>query len=129
MKQLVGALSLSLVLAACGGGAAKEPAATGATDGSKPADSRTATEDWKPSIRTAAEPEDPCAWIPIADVEAVMGKLAEPPRKEDGCTYTFVLPEAVAAKRQQAKELQDKIAERFGKPDPELTGPGSLYAV
>jgi hypothetical protein len=58
-----------------------------------------------------------------------MGKLAEPPRKENGCLYTFVLPDAVAAKRQQAKALQDKIAERFGKPDPELTGPGSLFAV
>ncbi len=58
-----------------------------------------------------------------------MGKLAEPPRKESGCLYTFVVPEAVAAKRQQAKDLQQKLAEKFGQPDPELTAPGSLFAV
>ena len=58
-----------------------------------------------------------------------MGKLAEPPRKENGCLYTFELPDAVAAKRQQAKDMQQKLAERFGKPDPELTAPGSLFAI
>ncbi len=130
MKRLAVALSLSLVVAACGGGdAAKDPGATGEAAGAKPADTRRPTEEWTPSIRTAAEPNDPCAWIPAADVEAVMGKLAEPPRKDDGCLYTFVLPEAVAAKRQQAKDLQQTLAERFGNPDPELTGPGSLFAV
>jgi hypothetical protein len=130
MKRLTGALLLSLVVAACGGGdAAKDPGTTGAAAGSKAAEVSSATAEWTPSIRTATEPDDPCAWIPVADVEAVMGALAEPPRKEDGCLYTFVLPDAVAAKRRQAKELQEKLAERFGKPDPELTGPGSLSAV
>jgi hypothetical protein len=106
-----------------------DPGTTAAAAGSQAASTGSATADWTPSIRTASEPDDPCAWIPAADVEAVMGPLAEPPRKEDGCLYTFVLPEAVAAKRRQAKELQEKLAERFGKPDPELTGPGSLFAV
>ena len=130
MKRLAGVFSLSLVVAACGGGdAAKDPGTTGAAAGSKAADTRSATAEWTPSIRTAPEPNDPCAWIPAADVEAVMGKLAEPPRKEDGCLYTFVLPEAVAAKRQQAKELQQKLAERFGKPDPEFSRPGSIFAA
>lgn len=130
MKRLAAALVLSLVAAACGGGEpAKDRDATGAAAGTKAADTRSARADWTPSIRTAPEPGDPCAWIPAADVEAVMGKLAEPPRKEDGCLYTFVVPDAVAAKRQQAKELQQKLAERFGKPDPELTGPGSLFAT
>ena len=129
MKRLVGALSLSLVATACGGGAVvNDPGASGTADGAKSAAARP-KEDWTPSIRTAAEPQDPCAWIPTADVEAVMGKLAEPPRKEDGCLYTFVVPEAVAAKRQQAKDLQQKLAEKFGKPDPELNGPGSLNAI
>lgn len=130
MKRLAAVLSLSLVVTACGGGdAATDPGAAGAAAGAKGADTSSATAEWTPSIRTAPEPVDPCAWIPVADVEAVMGALAEPPRKEDGCLYTFVVPEAVAAKRRQAKELQEKLAERFGKPDPELTGPGSLFAV
>ena len=42
-----------------------------------------------------------------------MGKLAEPPRKEDGCRYTFVLPESVAAKRQQAKATQEAMREKL----------------
>ena len=130
MKRLAAVFSLSLVVTACGGGdAANDSGTTGAAAGSKAAETRSATPDWTPAIRTATEPSDPCAWIPAADVEAVMGKLAEPPRKEDGCLYTFVLPEAVAAKRQQAKDMQQKLAERFGKPDPELSGPGSLFAV
>src|SRR5688572_2195993 len=117
MKRLAGVFSLSLVVTACGGGdAAKDAGTTGPAVGSKASGS--ATAEWTPSIRTAPEPSDPCAWIPAADVEAVMGKFAEPPRKEDGCLYTFVLPEAVAAKRQQAKEMQAKLAEKFGKPDP-----------
>ena len=115
--------------AACGSGDAARDTAAAAAGGSKPAATRPASDASTPSIRTAAEPQDPCGWIPAAEVEVVMGKLAEPPRKENGCLYTFVLPDAVAAKRQQAKALQDKIAERFGKPDPELTGPGSLFAV
>ena len=130
MKRLAGAFVLSLVVAACGGGdASTDSATTEAAAGSKAADTRKATPEWTPAIRTATAPSDPCGWIPAADVEAVMGKLAEPPRKEDGCLYTFVMPEAVAAKRQQAKDMQQKLAERFGKPDPELSGPGSLFAV
>ena len=130
MKRLAGVFSLSLVVTACGGGdAAKDPGTTGAAAGSTPADTRSATAEWTPSIRTAPEPSDPCAWIPAADVEALMGKFAEPPRKEDGCLYTFVLPEAVAAKRQQSKEMQAKIAEKFGKPDPAFSRPGSIFAA
>jgi hypothetical protein len=130
MKRLAGLLSLSLALTACGGGdAATDPGTAGVAAASPANPASSPTSEWTPSIRTAAEPSDPCAWIPVAEVEEVMGKLAEPPRKEDGCLYTFVLPEAVAAKRQQAKELQEKLAARFGKPDPELTGPGSLFAV
>jgi hypothetical protein len=52
--------------------------------------------------------------VPAADVEAVMGsKLAEPPKKADGCLYVLVIPEAVAAKRAQAKEMQEKIRNAF----------------
>lgn len=129
MKRILGAVSLSLATACGGGAAANDPAASTTADGSKPAEARRSTDEWAPSIRTAAEPRDPCEWIPAADVEAVMGKLAEPPRKEEGCLYTFVLPDDVAAKRQQAKDLQQKLADKFGKPDPELTGPGSLFAI
>jgi hypothetical protein len=125
MKQLAAVCLLSLAVSACDDGNA--PAGTAAE--SKAVAGPASTPDWTPPIRTAAEPDDPCAWIPVADVEAIMGTLAEPPRKEDGCLYTVVLPEAVAAKRQQAKKLQKKIAERFGPPDPAFTRPGSMFAA
>ncbi len=125
MTRLTAAFCLSLMLAACGGGGD----ATGdSAAGARPA-ANSSSPEWTPSIKTAAVPEDPCAWIPAGDVEAVMGKFAEPPRKDDGCLYTFVLPEAVAAKRQQAKELQQKIAAKFGPPDPSFSRPGSLFAA
>ena len=124
MKRLAGALCLSFMLAACGGGDAAKETAAGSKAAADPS-----SPDWTPTIKTAPEPADPCAWIPAADVEAVMGKFAEPPRKEDGCLYTFVLPEAVAAKRQQAKELQQKIAAKFGPPDPSFSRPGSIFAA
>ena len=130
MKRLAGVFSLSLIISACGGGGgAKDAGATAGDAGSKAADAAKPAADWTPAIRTAAAPDDPCGWIPAAEVEAIMGKLAEAPRKEDGCLYTFVLPEPVAAKRQQAKELQQKIAEKFGKPDPAFTRPGSIFAA
>jgi len=48
-----------------------------------------------------------------------VGKLAEPPRKEDGCRYTLVMPEAVVAKRQKDKELREKIDKAFGSGPPD----------
>jgi hypothetical protein len=71
------------------------------------------TEAWKPSIRTAAMPADPCGWISAAEVEELMGRLAGPPRNEDGCRYTLVMPESVAAKRQQAIAMRTKMRETF----------------
>ena len=124
MKRVAGAFWFSLLLAACGGGDATPDTAAGSKAAADPS-----APEWTPAIKTAREPADPCAWIPAADVEAVMGKFAEPPRKEDGCLYTFVLPEAVAAKRQQAKELQQKIAAKFGPPDPSFSRPGSIFAA
>jgi hypothetical protein len=115
-------LSLLLSLAACGGGGATKDGSAAATpgpaaDAAKPSPS---TPDWHPTIKTATLPDDPCALLTAAEVEAVMGKLAAPPRKDDGCRYTLVVPEAVAAKRQQAREMREKFAKAlsaYGKPD------------
>ena len=123
MKRHAWLFSLPLIIAACGGGtndAANKPAA----DGAAATAASTSSPDWRPSIKTAAVPGDPCAWIPPEEVEAVMGKLAEPPRKADGCRYTLVIPEAVVARRQQAKATQEKLQEKlrkaFGTPEEPL---------
>lgn len=117
---------LPIVLTACAGSDAAKTNQADRTAGSA-AVAATST-DSKISIKTAAVPDDPCAWIPVADVEAALGKLAEPPRKADGCRYTFVLPETVAARRQQDKAAQEKLREKlekaFGKPtEPPPTSP------
>ncbi len=65
----------------------------------------------------AAEwPSDPCGWIPPAEVEETVGKLAGPPRRhEGGCLYPLVPPppDAEDLRRQEAarklKELGDKL--------------------
>ena len=130
MKRLAWICLLPVVLTACGGSDAVRTNEPTTPPGGAPASADVAatSPDWKPSIKTAVEPDDPCAWIPVADVEAAIGKLAEPPRKADGCRYTFVLPEAVAAKRQQDKAAQEKLREKlekaFGKPtEPLPTSP------
>ncbi len=53
------------------------------------------------AVRTADEPDDPCKWISVPDVEAVVGKLVEPPTKADGCRYVMTIPEDIAARRQE----------------------------
>ena len=97
------AASLCAMLAACG---RPQPVA----DAKQPS---TAVV-WKPTIRTASMPAEPCDWIPAAEVEALIGKLAEAPtKKDDGCRYILVMPEAVAAKRQQANAMREKMREKF----------------
>ena len=110
-------VSLSLTRAACG---RREPAAANPAQ-QRPNAAAAAHENttrssdtWKPSIRTASIPADPCDWIPVAEVEELMGKLAEPPRQEDdGCRYTLAMPESVAEKRQQANAMREKMREKF----------------
>lgn len=113
MKRLAWLFSLSIVVACGGGNDASSNADARAS--TKPAESKSASPEWQPSIKTAAVPADPCAWIPAEEVEAIMGKLAEPPRKADGCRYTLVIPEALAAKRRQAKAMQEQLQEKLRK--------------
>ena len=108
--------SLTATVTACGGGSeATNNSSSGASSASTTKPSSSA-DSWTPTIKTATLPDDPCALIPAADVEAAMGStLAEPPKKADGCLYVLVMPEAVAAKRAHAKEMQEKIRKAFAK--------------
>src|SRR5262245_38472634 len=94
--------SFTSIAVACGGGsqAANDSSPAGTNAGTtKPSSS---ADTWKPTIKTATLPANPCELISTADVEAAMGsKVVEPPKKEDGCRYTLEIPAAVAAKRQQ----------------------------
>jgi len=55
-------------------------------------------------------PSTECEWIPAAEVEALVGPFAEPPRPADGgCMYTLQVPAELAAKRARLAELQKRL--------------------
>ena len=110
------ATSLAAVLAACGGDQSADgtnggPAADGkaSADASREGDASSA----EPSVRTAEIPADPCGWLPVSEVEAVVGKLAGPPKRADGCRYTLVIPASVSAKRQEDIDRMEKLNARL----------------
>jgi hypothetical protein len=115
LRGLIVTALLSTAIA-CGGGP-EGTNTTSAAGGSIATNTSSSSADsWKPTIKTATLPADPCELISAADVEAVMGsKVVEPPKKADGCLYVLAIPEAVAAKRAQAKEMQEKIRNAFAK--------------
>ena len=110
-------------LVACGGAESVSVAGQGTASDSnadKPA------EKAEPSVPTASMPSDPCAWIPVAEVEAVVGPLAGPPARKNGCRYTLVIPEEVRAKRQEMIDRMEQLRARFK--DPSLGKYGGVMA-
>lgn len=99
--------ALTAALTACGG--SQDPARNAGDSDEGPVGAVTAADE--PTVRMAAEPADPCDWIPVSEVEAVIGKLAEPPKRADGCRYTMVLPEAVSAQRRDMIAQQERLNE------------------
>ena len=77
----------------------------------------TAQESAQPATNgpRAALPNDLCSLIPVADVEAILGKLARPPKGDKTtCTYPLPMDEETAKKRadfqQMARDLNPKSA-------------------
>lgn len=106
LRQLCVAASIAAALVGCG---EREGTAADANAGGP----GIAGHDNRPTVRTTSEPENPCDWIPLEEVEAVLGRLAGPPQRQQGCRYTLVMPEAVRATRQQAIDLRQKLREQF----------------
>ena len=61
---------------------------------------------------------DPCSWIPAAEVEAIVGALAGPPRPhEGGCLYPLPLDAETARRREVARKFKEEaeaMAKRIG---------------
>lgn len=76
-------------------------------------------------IEVATRPANDCGWISAAEVEAVVGKLAEPPRETDGgCRYTLPIPQKVVDERAK----MDKIRESIDKmPGADKTAPRKIH--
>ena len=78
---------------------ARPAAATGASIGTTSA-----------QIPVAVPPPNDCDWIPTSDVEAIVGKLAEPPREHDGgCLYTLPVPQNVLDERAKMAKIRASI--------------------
>jgi hypothetical protein len=88
----------------------------------------------KISVQTTTVPANGCDWIPAAEVEAIVGKLAKPPEETDDCKYTLVMPEAIRAAREdeirifEANASKNEVAAFLAKTDRELYSP-EKYAV
>ena len=126
-RALVLTTSMTAALAACGGG--EKGDGGNATEGSAKDAAAAASE---VSVQTAAVPESPCEWIPVSEVEAILGKLAEPPTREDGCRYTMVMPESVSVRRQETiakrEQLNAKLKAAFKDyQPPDFHGPMAEY--
>ncbi len=81
-------------------------------------------------------PSDPCGWIPTTEVEAIVGKLAGPPRRhEGGCLYPLVPPppDAETLRRQEVARKLQELAKKFGgsdlPPDRRPTEPAIILDV
>src|SRR5687767_8354697 len=60
--------------------------------------------------RIAAIPSDPCAWLPVADVEEVMGKLTGPPTPiGSGCRYPVMADSTLLARKTQLRDVVKQI--------------------
>jgi hypothetical protein len=61
-------------------------------------------------VQLATAPANNCEWIPAAEVEAIVGKLATQPRETDGgCLYTLPIPRNVLDERAKMEKLRESI--------------------
>ena len=84
--------------------------------------------------RTATRPDSPCGWITAAEVEAVIGKLSGPSRKQEGgCFYPLPVDSITLARRAKADQVRQALERAGMKSDwpaePEDTGGVLLHVT
>ena len=112
---------ITAVIAAYGCGGSTPDAGSADAGGGTPAPAANAAP--KVTVRTADVPADACGWISVAEIEAVVGKLAEPPSKGDGCRYVMTLPEDIAENRRKHVERIAAFQAKFKTEVPTYHGP------
>lgn len=112
--------SVVVIAQACGSGTPEDGAPATAVAAEAQAEAKAEN---RITVRTADEPTDPCGWISVAEVEAVVGKLVEPPKKADGCLYVMTIPEDIAAKRKAHVDRIAAFQEKFKTEAPTFSGP------
>jgi hypothetical protein len=111
--------AIAVAVQACGGGTPEAGAPGAAASTAAPAESAAP----KVTVRTADVPADECGWIAVADVEAVVGKLAEPPSKSNGCRYVMTVPPEIAEERRKHVERIAAFQAKFKTEVPTFHGP------
>lgn len=103
MSLVIG--GLSTMLAACGGQTDRGETATSGAAGTAAGRGQSASQ---PTGPTASRPANACGWIPAADVEQVVGKLAGPPKAAGtDCVYPLATKsEAFEAMRQMRQRTR-----------------------
>lgn len=117
--RTLGVIVFAFALQACGGGSPEGGSAAAGASTAAPVENAAP----KITVRTADVPADPCGWISVADVEAVVGPLAEPPAKADGCRYVMTIPEDIAAARRAHAERIAAFQAKFKTEVPTFHGP------
>ena len=104
-------VKILLVLLAAGTGGCKGQSAAGGSGGeSSTADALPDGAAAATSVAALEWSQDPCSWISAAEVEAIAGPLAGPPRPhEGGCLYP--LPEDVSPEALRRQEAARKLKE------------------
>lgn len=81
------AIIVAVTVATAGCGPSSNQGST-ATDGAAPQAAADAAAAATPSVKTVSIPGDACGWIPVAEAEAIIGKLDGPPRAAGNeCIY------------------------------------------
>jgi hypothetical protein len=117
--------------AACSGGDVKDARIASGAASVSPVESRPRSAALPE--RTTTRPASPCEWLPVSEVEAVVGALNGPPRNQGGgCFYPLPVDSITIARRAKARQVQDALARSGMKSDwpaePEDTG-GVLVQV
>lgn len=129
MKHLLIVTFLGVAACSGGGKAGGDAAAQDQIQAGKNSGSAGAT------VETAQWPSDPCSWISVQDVEAVIGKLAGTPHPAEGggCLYPIPMNEETAKRREAGRklgELAKKLAEKEGTTlEPMKPPPDPAYIV
>ena len=101
----VTALLAAVVSCSHGDGAREAPGSSAGTS-----DNATAAQ-----VQLATPPSNDCDWIPVAEVEAIVGTLAEPPREDQGgCVYLVPIPQKVLDERAKYTRLSAALAKLPG---------------
>lgn len=104
MRRSIAASALLVAFVSCSHGDRASNAAAPGSSTSSSGNANTA------QVQLASRPASDCDWIPVAEVEAIVGKLAEPPREDQGgCVYLLPIPQKVLDERAKYTKLSEAL--------------------